>query len=127
MNLKGTIAAMTSALLLTSGCGGLGSSEKVVVANTRSYPTMLDMTFPEFETAIAKTDAMLLPVGAIEAHGPHLPLNTDASGAVAQLSDVREKLRLEGYETILGPCSISVSLMKPVIGREMGHICTPAV
>jgi creatinine amidohydrolase len=107
MNLKGTIAAMSSALLLTSGCGGLGgptaSSEKVVVANTRSYPTMLDMTFPEFETAIAKTDAMLLPVGAIEAHGPHLPLNTDASGAVAQLSDVREKLRLEGYETILGP------------------------
>src|SRR5882672_12233857 len=106
MNLKGTIAAMTSALLLTSGCGGLGgttaSSEKAMVANTRSYPTMLDMTFPEFETAIAKTDAMLLPVGAIEAHGPHLPLNTDASGAVAQLSDVREKLRLEGYETITG-------------------------
>ena len=30
------------------------------------YPTMLNMTFPEFAAATAKTDTALLPIGSIE-------------------------------------------------------------
>src|SRR5436190_1468412 len=67
--------------------------------------TMLEMTFPEFEAAAAKTDVMLLPIGAIEEHGPHLPLASDALGATAQLSDVQRYLRTRGAEAILGPPS----------------------
>jgi len=39
---------------------------------------MLDMTFPEFEAAVKKTDIVVLPTGAIEEHNAHLPLGTDA-------------------------------------------------
>ncbi len=33
--------------------------------------------------ALPKTTALLLPIGAVEQHGPHLPLDTDISAAVA--------------------------------------------
>jgi creatinine amidohydrolase len=66
--------------------------------------TMLEMTFPEFEEAIAKTDIGLLPVGAIEAHGPHLPLGADALGAIDQLGDVQAHLSNNGFQSIVGPC-----------------------
>jgi hypothetical protein len=54
------------------------------------YPTMLDMTFPEFEVAVKKTDT--LPIGAIEQHSSHLPLGTDAMNATAQTFQVQEYL-----------------------------------
>ena len=37
---------------------------------------LAEMTFGEVE-AVAKDAVAILPVGAIEAHGPHLPLLTD--------------------------------------------------
>jgi creatinine amidohydrolase/Fe(II)-dependent formamide hydrolase-like protein len=67
------------------------------------YPTMLDMTFPEFEAAAAKTDIALVPIGAIEEHGSHLPLGTDADEATAQVFYVQKYLREAGLETIIGP------------------------
>lgn len=36
------------------------------------------MTWPEAERRLRETDTALLPVGATEQHGPHLPLDTDA-------------------------------------------------
>jgi creatinine amidohydrolase len=69
-----------------------------------SVRTMMDMTSPEFEAAIATTDIALLPVGAVEAHGPHLPLGADALGAVDQLGDVQAALSREGFRSIIGPC-----------------------
>ena len=67
------------------------------------YPTMLDMTFPEFEVAVKKTDIVLLPIGAIEQHSSHLPLGTDAMNATAQTFQVQEYLRKAGFDTIVGP------------------------
>lgn len=69
----------------------------------RNYSTMLNMTFPEFGAAAAKTDIALLPIGSIEEHGPNLPLATDSLLAVAQLIDVQSYLRLAKIETIIGP------------------------
>jgi creatinine amidohydrolase/Fe(II)-dependent formamide hydrolase-like protein len=37
-----------------------------------------EMTWLEAKSRFAETDIVLLPVGAIEQHGPHLPLDTDA-------------------------------------------------
>ena len=68
-----------------------------------NYPTMLNMTFPEFAAATAKTDIALLPIGSIEEHGPNLPLATDSILAVAQLIDVQHYLRIARIETIVGP------------------------
>lgn len=36
-----------------------------------------EMSWKEFETAVKDKDFALLPIGAIEQHGPHLPMGTD--------------------------------------------------
>jgi len=77
--------------------------EGATSARNVRYPTMLDMTFPEFEAAAKKTDIVLLPIGAIEEHSSHLPLGTDAMNSTAQLFQVQAYLRTAGFETILGP------------------------
>jgi len=41
-------------------------------------PLMGDMTWPEVQEAISENYNVLLPIGATEQHGPHLPLSTDA-------------------------------------------------
>src|SRR5215831_18217577 len=64
---------------------------------------MMDMTFPEFQEAVAKTDVALIPISAIEEHGPHLPLSTDSIIVSGQLVDVQMHLREHGVETIIGP------------------------
>jgi creatinine amidohydrolase/Fe(II)-dependent formamide hydrolase-like protein len=40
-----------------------------------------ELTWPEAEERFKKVDIAILPVGAIEQHGPHLPLDTDAFDA----------------------------------------------
>lgn len=40
-----------------------------------------EMTWPEARARFKEVDVALLPVGAIEQHGPHLPLDTDAFDA----------------------------------------------
>jgi creatinine amidohydrolase len=46
----------------------------------RSPPsrTLGELTFPEISRYLRETSILCLPLGAIEQHGPHLPLNTDA-------------------------------------------------
>lgn len=41
-----------------------------------------DMTMPEFEAGLDKTRTVLVPFGATEEHGSHLPLGTDTFQAV---------------------------------------------
>jgi creatinine amidohydrolase len=36
-----------------------------------------DLTWPELDEAVRRSPAVLLPVGSMEQHGPHLPLDTD--------------------------------------------------
>ena len=40
-----------------------------------------ELTWQEAEKRLNEIDIALLPVGAIEQHGPHLPLDTDAFDA----------------------------------------------
>lgn len=40
-----------------------------------------ELTWPEAERYLAQVDVALLPVGSIEQHGPHLPLDVDAFDA----------------------------------------------
>jgi creatinine amidohydrolase/Fe(II)-dependent formamide hydrolase-like protein len=40
-----------------------------------------ELTWPEAEKRLLEVDVALLPVGSIEQHGPHLPLDTDAFDA----------------------------------------------
>jgi creatinine amidohydrolase len=82
----------------------IGEVEKAArLHQVANYPTVLGMTFPEFGTAVTKTDIALLPVGSIEEHGPNLPLATDSILAVAQLVDVQQYLQNAGIEAVVGP------------------------
>ena len=87
---------LITAILLTAGWlpGHSGvQGQTIEGASSARYPTMLDMTFPEFEAAAKKTDIVLLPIGAIEEHSSHLPLGTDAMNATAQVFHVQQYLR----------------------------------
>jgi creatinine amidohydrolase len=42
----------------------------------------LELTMPEFEARSREQVAVILPVGSVEEHGPHLPLGTDAFHAL---------------------------------------------
>jgi len=46
-----------------------------------SSPILGELTWPEAQTRFKEVDIALLPVGSIEQHGPHLPLDTDAFDA----------------------------------------------
>jgi creatinine amidohydrolase len=41
-----------------------------------------ELSWPEIEAGLSDTKTIILPVGAIEEHGPHLPIFTDAVQAV---------------------------------------------
>ena len=45
----------------------------------------------------------LLPVGAVEAHGPHLPLTTDVIIAAAAANAALPRLRAQGYHPVILP------------------------
>ncbi len=46
-----------------------------------SSPLLGELTWPEAKRRFKEVDVALLPVGSIEQHGPHLPLDTDAFDA----------------------------------------------
>ncbi|HVI84526.1 MAG TPA: creatininase family protein, partial [bacterium] len=51
-------------------------AERVVESVREQYRYEL-LTWPEINEAVAMKKVVLLPVGATEQHGPHLPLDTD--------------------------------------------------
>jgi creatinine amidohydrolase len=61
------------------------------------------MTWEEARDAGERRAAAILPVGAIEAHGPHLPLETDVIIAVAMARSGAERLTARGVETVVLP------------------------
>ena len=51
------------------------------VAREKNVYLWAELTWPEAEKRFQEVDIALLPVGSIEQHGPHLPLDTDAFDA----------------------------------------------
>jgi creatinine amidohydrolase len=63
-----------------------------------------DMTWEEIRDLDVATAVAILPIGAIEAHGPHLPLSTDGHIAEAMAHAGAEKLARRGFGCLLLPC-----------------------
>ncbi len=61
------------------------------------------LTWPEAKELFAADPVALLPVGATEAHGPHLPLDTDVTIAVAQARRAAGILDEAGVTTLVMP------------------------
>ncbi|MEM6673952.1 MAG: creatininase family protein [Planctomycetota bacterium] len=61
------------------------------------------LTWPEARDLFAQDVVALLPVGATEAHGPHLPLDTDVTIATAQARRAGEVLDESGVAAVVMP------------------------
>jgi creatinine amidohydrolase len=71
---------------------------------------MSEMTWTEVDEAMKDRPVGILPVGAIEAHGPHLPLNTDTVLAIEMARRGAAKLKEHGVSAlILPPVSFTVA------------------
>ncbi|MCG6927975.1 MAG: creatininase family protein [Acidobacteria bacterium] len=71
---------------------------------------MNEMSWTEVEEALKERPIALLPVGTTEAHGPHLPVTTDAIIAVELARRGVKKLEERGlHALIMPPVTFSVS------------------
>jgi len=71
-----------------------------VIADEVSFARM---TWPEAEEAARRGAALILPVGSVEPHGPHLPLDTDVIIAEAMAERAARMLRAGSGEAWVLP------------------------
>lgn len=64
---------------------------------------MSDLTWVEARDVLTAGCVVLLPVGAIEAHGPHLPLDTDVVIATEAACRAAARFRDRGVSAIVAP------------------------
>ena len=64
---------------------------------------LADMTWEEVQDLDLGKAVAILPVGAVEAHGPHLPLSTDVIISEAMARSGAEKLNAQGYSVLILP------------------------
>lgn len=62
-----------------------------------------EMTWTEVDEAIKERPVALVPVGAIEAHGPHLPLSADTLIALEMAKRGARKLKERGVPALILP------------------------
>lgn len=65
--------------------------------------TMVDMTWKEIEEKANQGSLVLLPLGVIEEHGPHLPLGSDIYASLYICHRVREKAEHLGKSCVIAP------------------------
>jgi creatinine amidohydrolase len=71
---------------------------------------MPELTWTEVDAALKERPVALLPVGATEAHGPHLPLSTDTVIALEMAKRGAAKLKEHGVPClVLPPITFSVA------------------
>lgn len=71
--------------------------------DTITVPTLAAMTWLEARDAAGPRTVAILPVGAVEAHGPHLPLDTDVIIAQAMARSGAERLARRAIPTMILP------------------------
>lgn len=65
--------------------------------------TMMGMTYDEVEMAVRENAVVLLPVGVVEAHGPHLPLGTDIFVSLNQALEIKKCFDAAGRKCVVAP------------------------
>jgi creatinine amidohydrolase len=65
--------------------------------------TMVDLAWPEVEAAIKQKAIVLLPVGVIEEHGPHMGLAVDIYAACMVARLAKHQLESRGIQTLIAP------------------------
>jgi len=65
--------------------------------------TIVDMTWPEIKQAAERNALVLLPIGVIEEHGPHMGLGADTYQCYALSKIVSQRLRGQNIEAVILP------------------------
>lgn len=65
--------------------------------------TMIGMTWEEIEATAKAGAVVFLPVGVVEAHGPHLPLGTDIYCALNQALEIKKHWDEKGIACVIAP------------------------
>ncbi|HMN27739.1 MAG TPA: creatininase family protein [Caldilineaceae bacterium] len=65
--------------------------------------TLTEMSSHDVATALQQSDVILLPFGATEAHGAHLPLGTDSMEAREICRRTALRLAAMGHPVVIGP------------------------
>jgi creatinine amidohydrolase len=65
--------------------------------------TIVDMSWPEIKKAAERNALVLLPIGVIEEHGPHMGLGADTYQAHALAKVLKAKLQSEKIEAVILP------------------------
>jgi len=91
--MKRLIASVLSALLIiTVICAAVFAQTTNPLFKEEKVKNYLPhMTWKEVEQALKKTDMIIMPVGAIEQHGKHLPLCTDIYAVIEKSKLIAQK------------------------------------
>jgi creatinine amidohydrolase len=81
-----------------------------------------ELSWPEVNAAIARNAGVILPIGATEQHGPHLPLNTDVVLPTELALAVAEPLDL-----LVAPPIVYGSRSRPLSGGGQGFVGTTSL
>lgn len=65
--------------------------------------TMADMNWEEIKTKAKEKVPVLLPMGVIEEHGPHLPLGTDIYWSYAICKKIKDTLGMQNADSLIAP------------------------
>jgi len=88
----------------TTAGGAQGASALDQVLYVQKGPaTLPEMTGPEVQEMLKQTDVILIPVGATEDHGAHLPLGTDSMEAREICRRAAIRLAEQGCPVVIGP------------------------
>src|SRR5437762_14185118 len=86
--------------------------------------SLASLTWPAVRDLLAARTVAVLPTGAIEAHGPHLPLGTDIVIAEAMARAGAERLSARGLHVVVLP-ALPVA-PAPFASEFPGTLHTPA-
>jgi creatinine amidohydrolase len=76
---------------------------KEICYEVKGVKTLAEMSWVEVEEALKRTDIVIVPVSSTEAHGPHLPLASDAIHGTDIGRRTVRMLAEEGIEVVAGP------------------------
>ncbi len=65
--------------------------------------TMMNLSWKDIADYVEKDSIVLLPLGVIEEHGPHLCVGTDIYTSLIYCKGIQQKLRENGFESIIAP------------------------
>lgn len=93
-------------LILVLFCSNILAQTNPLWTQKRVKNYLPHMTVPEVEEFLTKSDMVLIPIGAIEQHGPHLPMGTDFISGV-------EKCKLIAQQRDILVCPVLMAGQSP--------------